>query len=147
MRAWFLTSISSIIIFSSISYIGYFHTYWTKHAKDYNRASIFIKTETCTNPRVRSTLGDFNLCDTSEEILTKTPMVAALYDVAEDLNVCVHNRCSILYVDVTKNLHKWAFVIFVISGVAFWVGIIDLKQMCDKKQLDKFSLQHKIKST
>jgi len=147
MRAWFLTSISSIIIFSSISYIGYFHTYWTKHAKDYNRASIFIKTETCTNPRVRSTLGDFNLCDTSEEILTKTPMVAALYDVAEDLNVCGHNRCSILYVDVTKNLHKWAFVIFVISGFAFWVGIIDLKQMCDKKQLDKFSLPHKIKST
>jgi len=74
-------------------------------------------------------------------------MVAALYDVAEDLNVCGHNRCSILYVDVTKNLHKWAFVIFVISGFAFWVGIIDLKQMCDKKQLDKFSLPHKIKST
>ena len=73
MRSWLLTSISSLILFSTISYIGHFHNYWRKHSKAYERASVFIKTETCTNPRVRATLGEFNLCDESESILSKEP--------------------------------------------------------------------------
>ena len=147
MRSWILTSISALILFSSISYIGHFHNYWSKRSKEYERATVFIKTETCTNPRVRATLGDFNLCDKSEEILTKTPLVAALYDVAEDLNICGHNRCSVLYVDVTKNLWKWVFGIITLAFFGIWVGIIDYRQMLDKKNLEKFTLPHKTKIT
>lgn len=138
---------SSLILFSSVSYIGHFHNYWSKRSKEYERATVFIKTETCTNPRVRATLGDFNLCDKSEEILTKTPLVAALYDVAEDLNICGHNRCSVLYVDVTKNLWKWVFGIITLAFFGIWVGIIDYRQMLDKKNLEKFTLPHKTKIT
>lgn len=140
MRSHIITTISSLILFSSISYIGRFHTYWTNRTKDYNRASVFIKSETCTNPRVRASLGEFNLCDKSESILSKEPFVAALYDVAEDLNVCGHNRCTVLYVDVTKNLYKWVVGIFLLAFVGVWVGIIDLKQMWDKKIMDHYTL-------
>ena len=140
MRSHLITTISSLILFSSISYIGRFHTYWTNRTKDYNRASVFIKSETCTNPRVRASLGEFNLCDKSESILSKEPFVAALYDVAEDLNVCGHNRCTVLYVDVTKNLYKWVVGIFLLAFVGVWVGIIDLKQMWDKKIMDHYTL-------
>lgn len=145
MRSWILTSISSLILFSSISYIGHFHTYWSRRSKEYERATVFIKTETCTNPRVYQSLGDFNLCDKSEEILTKTPIVAALYDVAEDLNICGHNRCSVLYVDVTKNLYKWVFGIVTLAFFGIWVGIIDMKQMWDKNYLERYSLPTKRK--
>ena len=140
MRSHIITTISSLILFSSISYIGRFHTYWTNRTKDYNRASVFIKSETCTNPRVRASLGEFNLCDKSESILSKEPFVAALYDVAEDLNVCGHNRCTVLYVDVTKNLYKWVVGIFLLAFVGVWVGVIDLKQMWDKKIMDHYTL-------
>ncbi len=140
MRSHLITTISSLILFSSISYIGRFHTYWTNRTKDYNRASVFIKSETCTNPRVRASLGEFNLCDKSESILSKEPFVAALYDVAEDLNVCGHNRCTVLYVDVTKNLYKWVVGIFLLAFVGVWVGIIDLKQMWDKRIMDHYTL-------
>lgn len=144
MRSWLLTSVSSLILFSTISYIGHFHNYWSKHSKAYERASVFIKTETCTNPRVRATLGEFNLCDESETILSKEPFIAALYDVAEDLNICGHNRCTILYMDVTKNLYKWIIGLFVIALVGIWVGVIDMKQMWEKKVMDHYSLPTKI---
>lgn len=145
MKSWFVTSISSLVLFSTISYIGHFHTYWTERTKAYQRASVFIKTETCTNPRVRASLGEFNLCDQSENILSKEPFVAALYDVAEDLNICGHNRCTILYVDVTKNLYKWVFGILIIAIIGVWAGMIDLKQMWDKKILDHYTLPIKVK--
>lgn len=144
MRSWLLTSISSLILFSTISYIGHFHNYWRKHSKAYERASVFIKTETCTNPRVRATLGEFNLCDESESILSKEPFVSALYEVAEDLNICGHNRCTILYMDVTKNLYKWIIGIFILALVGVWVGVIDMKQMWDKKVMEHYSLPTKI---
>jgi len=140
MRAWLLTTISSLIVFSSLTYVGRFDTYWTDRAKAHKRASIFLKSETCTNPRVRATLGDFNLCDKSEDILSKEPFVAALYDVAEDLNICGHNRCTLLYVDVTKNFYKWIIGIIAIGFVGVWVGMIDLKQMWEQKVRDHYTL-------
>ena len=140
MKSWILTSLSSLVVFSIISEFGHFHTYWTDRSKDYNRATVFIKSETCTNPRVRATLGDFNLCDKAEGILSKKPFVAALYDVAEDLNICGHNRCTILYIDVTKNLYKWIIGIFILAIVGVWVGLVDIKQMWDKKVRDHYTL-------
>jgi len=143
MRSHIITTISSLILFSSISYIGHFHTYWTKRTKDYDRATVFIRSETCTNPRVRASLGEFNLCDKSETILSKEPFIAALYDVAEDLNVCGHNRCTVLYVDVTKNLYKWVVGVILLAFIGVWVGLIDLKQMWDKKIMDHYTLPHR----
>ena len=143
MRSHIITTISSLILFSSISYIGHFHTYWTKRTKDYDRATVFIRYETCTNPRVRASLGEFNLCDKSETILSKEPFIAALYDVAEDLNVCGHKRCTVLYVDVTKNLYKWVVGVILLAFIGVWVGLIDLKQMWDKKIMDHYTLPHR----
>lgn len=140
MRSHIITAISSLILFSSISYIGHFHTYWTKRTKDYDRATVFIRSETCTNPRVRASLGEFNLCDKSETILSKEPFVAALYDVAEDLNVCGHNRCTVLYVDVTKNLYKWVVGVILLAFIGVWVGLIDLKQMWEQRVMDHYTL-------
>ncbi len=143
MRSQLITAISSLILFSTISYVGHFHTYWTNHTKDYNRATVFIRSETCTNPRVRASLGEFNLCDTSESILSKEPVVAALYDVAEDLNICGHNRCTVMYMDVTKNLYKWVIGIVLVAVVGVWVGMIDLKQMWDNTVMDHYTLPHR----
>lgn len=140
MKAWIISSISSIILFTTISYIGHFYSYWTMHSREYARAQVFIKTETCTNPRVRSQLGDFNLCDRSETILSQPPIVAALFDVARDLSICGHNRCSVFYIDITKNLFKFVLGAVVIATLGVWSGILDLKQLYEQRIINHYKL-------
>ncbi len=140
MKAWIISSISSIILFTTISYIGHFYSYWTTHSREYARAQVFIKTETCTNPRVRSQLGDFNLCDRSETILSQPPIVAALFDVARDLSICGNNRCSVFYIDITKNLFKFVLGAVVIATLGVWSGILDLKQLYEQRIINHYKL-------
>jgi len=146
MKSWIISSISSIILFTTISYIGHFYTYWTVHSKEYARASVFIKTETCTNPRVRSQLGDFNLCDKSETILSQPPMVAALFDVARDLSICGNNRCSIFYIDITKNLFKFIVGAVVLAALGVMSGLLDLKQLWEDRVMNHYTLPTKHKT-
>lgn len=146
MKSWIVTSISSLVLFSTISYIGKYQDYWSEREAEYERASIYIKSETCTNPRMKSSLGEFNLCDKAKQILRKPPFIAALYNVAEDLNICGHNRCSIFYMDVTKNLGKWVFGIIAISIIGAWAGLFDLKQRWDKRTYDHYKLPTKNKT-
>ena len=140
MKSWIISSISSIILFTTISYIGHFYSYWTTHSKEYARAQVFIKTETCTNPRVRSQLGDFNLCDRSETILSQPPIVAALFDVARDLSICGNNRCSVFYIDITKNLFKFVLGTVVLATLGVWSGMLDLKQLYEQRIIDHYKL-------
>ena len=145
MKSWIISSISSIILFTTISYIGHFYTYWTEHSKEYTRASVFIKTETCTNPRVRSQLGDFNLCDRSETILSQPPIVAALFDVARDLSICGNNRCSVFYIDITKNLFKVLVGAVVLAILGVWAGVLDLKHLWEERVINHYTLPIKRK--
>ena len=133
---WIITSICSVIFFTLLASVGHFHTYYAKREKEYNRAMIFIKSETCTNPRVRSQLGDFNLCDISETILAKTPMQAAFYDLAEEWQIAY-----------SKNLWKWVFGAIAVSFVGVWIGIIDFKDAWNMSVQNHYTLPIKMKNT
>ncbi len=145
MKSWIVTSISSLILFSTITYIGKYQDYWNERESEYEKASLYIKSETCTNPRLQSFLGEFNLCDKAKQILRKPPFIAALYNVAEDLNICGHNRCTIFYMDVTKNLYKWVIGLLLFAVVGVWAGLFDLKQRWDKRTHDHYQLPTKTK--
>jgi|TARA_B100000963_G_scaffold146421_1_gene127550 hypothetical protein len=69
--------------------------------------------------------------------------MSAIHDVAIDLNVCGHDRCAILYVDVTTNLHKIVVTLLVFSVLGAWIFA---KACADRKyaaRLNKYTLPTK----
>ena len=133
---WIVSSVSCVIFFTLLASIGHFHTYHAKRQKEYDRAMIFIKSETCTNPRVRSQLGDFNLCHRSETILAIKAYHAAFYDSAEEWQRAY-----------SKNLWKRVFGGIAVSFVGIWIGIIDIKDAWNMSVQNHYTLPIKMKNT
>jgi len=126
-----------------VSQVGHFNMYWTMRSKEWSQATLFLTSENCANPLVRSRLGTFNLCDTSEQILSRFPITSALYDVAQDLNICGHGRCSMFYVDVTANLHK----VVIGSGVLAVIGLYIFRRCLADNRIDNQIHYYQLPST
>ena len=107
--------VSLFITAFGVSQVGNLHRYWVERSKEWSRARAYLSSENCVNPLMRAKLGAFNLCEKSEDILSRYPSMSAIHDVAVDLNVCGHDRCAILYVDVTTTLHKLVVPLLVFS--------------------------------
>ena len=75
-----------------------------------------------------------------------TPFKAAFYDIMEDVNICGHGRCTILYMDITKNFFRFSMGFLALCVVGLWTGLVDMKQMWDRKVQDHFTLPIKKKS-
>jgi len=125
--------LSFFVLTFMVSQLGNFHSYWIVRSKEWVQATTFMNSENCMNPLMRSKLGTFNLCDTSEKICSRYPVMSAVYDVAHDLNICGHGRCTVLYMDVTSNLHK----IVVGSALLSFMGLYVFKKCCDDAKVDK----------
>ena len=146
MRSWWFTSFWSACLIMTICSYGRFESHWSSREKKYNRALIYIKTDHCTDARLRAKLGDFSKCEECEEILRMTPFKAAFYDIMEDVNICGHGRCTILYMDITKNFFRFSMGFLALCVVGLWTGLVDMKQMWDRKVQDHFTLPIKKKS-
>lgn len=135
--------ISLFITAFAVSQVGNLHKYYTLRYKEWTRAHAYLSSENCVNPLMRATLGTFNLCEKSEDILSRYPSMSAIHDVATDLNICGHGRCAILYMDVTQNLHKIVVTLLVFSIVGAWIFA---KACADRKyaaRANKFRLPTK----
>ncbi len=44
-----------------VSQLGNFHSYWVLRSKEWVQATMFLNSENCMNPLMRSSLGAFNL--------------------------------------------------------------------------------------
>ena len=125
--------ISLFVLAFLVSQIGNFHSYWVIRSKEWHQATIFLNSENCMNPLMRSSLGTFNLCETSEQICSRYPLTSAIYDVAQDLNVCGHGRCTVFYMDVTANLHK----IVIGSAILSVIGLYVFKRCCEDNKIEQ----------
>ena len=70
--------------------------------------------------------------------------MSAIHDVATDLNICGHDRCAILYMDVPANLHKIVLTVLVFSVMGMWIFV---KACSDRKaaaNYDKYALPTKM---
>lgn len=120
-----------------------FHKYWLGRAREYKQAGAYMASENCQNPLLRAHLGSFNKCEDAEEILGRYPIVTALHDVATDLNICGHGRCSIFYYDITANLHKIIVGLGLLAVLGLWIfkkTCTDNKRM---REIDYYTLPTK----
>lgn len=121
-----LISISFICF--TISQIGNFYDHYTHRARAYDRAQTYLKTELCTNPRVKASLGEYNLCDKSEKVMDKTPLMAAIFDTAEDIHICGNGYCSLLGHNITNALPQIIIAMGIISVILLWASGIQLRK-------------------
>tara|TARA_B100001093_G_scaffold67796_2_gene57859 strand:- start:1251 stop:1688 length:438 start_codon:yes stop_codon:yes gene_type:complete len=143
MSGMFMGFVSLFITAFGVSQVGNLHRYYVDRSKEWERARAYLSSENCVNPLMRAKLGTFNLCERSENIMSRYPSMSAIHDVAVDLNVCGHDRCAILYVDVTNNLHKIVVTLLVFSVLGAWIFA---KACADRKyaaRVNKFTLPTK----
>ena len=77
-----------------VSHVLQFQKYWQARSKEYSQATAFLSSDSCQNPILRAHLGSFNKCEDAEAILGRMPIITALHDVATDLSICGHGRCT-----------------------------------------------------
>jgi hypothetical protein len=123
-----------------LSNVFQFQKYWVARSKEYSQATAFILGESCQNPILRAHLGSFNKCEDAETILSRMPVITALHDVATDLSVCGHGRCTVLYMDVTQNLHKIVIGLSLLAAMGIWVSSKVCRDRRDQKFMDYYAL-------
>lgn len=126
---WFLSM--SFIAFT-ISQLGNFHSHYHARLRTYERAQAYLKTELCTNPRVKASLGEYNLCDQSEQIMDKPPLFTAIVDTAEDIHICGNGYCEVLGHNITNSLPQIIITLGIIAIILLWASGVQLRRNRDR---------------
>jgi hypothetical protein len=134
---WIL-SISSICFM--ISQLGNFHNHYRSRQRTYERAQSYLKTELCTNPRVKASLGEYNLCDRSEQIMDKPPLFTAIVDTAEDINLCGNGYCELLGHNITNSLPQIIITLGIIAVILLWASGVQLRRNNARRAMEHWSL-------
>jgi len=87
-----------------VTKIGHFRAYWTESKRDDYSAKVLLDSEVCTDYAIRVHLRRFDQCAEAEVLRSIGPLQRAWLRVGEDLHICGHSRCEILYIDVTDRL-------------------------------------------
>jgi len=94
-----------------------------RHSVAKTNAELYLaKNRICKDPSARAKLAGFDNCAESEDILTKTPRVEALYDVLERWKLCHDGRCEMFYADLAANMPYIValFFIFLLMLICIW---------------------------
>jgi len=88
--------------------------------REYAEAQTYVKSDACTNATLNQLLGAYGTsCREAQQIVQMPPFLRSLYDVLEDIHVCGHQRCELVYMDMVQNLPylSAAFVALVVLFV------------------------------
>ena len=92
MSAWVVVTLSS------------FRSYWHEANSNNTAALHLLKSEVCTDNELRIKIKHFDQCHEAEKITNIGPFQRALFKLGEDVYVCGHGRCKILYTDITDRM-------------------------------------------
>lgn len=81
-----------------------FRMYWAKHSKQWKSANELLQSDVCLDTELRIKIGEFDQCQRAESIVSFSPFQTALFAIGEDMHICGHQRCELLYVDITDRL-------------------------------------------
>ena len=123
-----------------ISQLGNFHVHYKTRLRSYERAQTYLKTELCTNPRVKASLGEYNLCSQSEETLDNPPLFTAIVDTAEDIHICGNGYCSMLGVNITNSLPQVILTLAIIAVILLWASGVSLRKSRERQESAYWSL-------
>ena len=96
--------VSLMTLFWMLMSINSFRTYWHEASVNNTAAEHLLASEVCTNPELRIKIKHFDQCHTAEKTKSIGPTQRALFLLGEDLYVCGHGRCKILYADITDRM-------------------------------------------
>lgn len=123
-----------------ISQIGNLHAHYRSRLRSYEKAQTYLKSDLCTNPRVKARLGEFNLCDQSEEIMDKPPLFTAIVDTAEDIHICGNGYCSVLGHNITNSLPQIILAFGIIAILMIWASGIQIRRNREENKKRYWSL-------
>ena len=123
-----------------ISQMGNFYDHYRQRQRAYEKAFEYLQTETCTNPRVRASLGDYSLCKQSEETLDKPPLFTAIVDTAEDIHICGNGYCSMLGYNITNSLPQVILTLGIFAVIILWASGIQLRRNRERERDSYWSL-------
>ena len=93
-----------------------FHAHWMNRTERAARARLYLKTDVCTDHRLRIKLGPEATCAQKELELRLSPFHRAVFDTLEDYSLCGHRRCEAMLQWV---MHwKWLFLA-VLAGLGW----------------------------
>tara|TARA_Y100000592_G_scaffold32332_1_gene51367 strand:+ start:3992 stop:4447 length:456 start_codon:yes stop_codon:yes gene_type:complete len=81
-----------------------FFGYWHRHHLEYASANALLRSEVCTDPDTRLSVGHFDQCANAQAAISLRPFHRAVFSVAEDMYICGHRRCELLWLDITERL-------------------------------------------
>ena len=87
-----------------VSKLHRFWLYWHNHSLTWHAAQALLSSEVCTKAYLRTSLRQFDQCESAEASVAVSPLHGAIYSVAEEMHVCGEGRCALLYMDVTDRL-------------------------------------------
>lgn len=85
-------------------HINSFRTYWHEASVNNTAAVHLLNSEVCTDNELRVKLKHFDRCNDAERTTSIGPVQRALFGIGEDMYICGHGRCKILYTDITDRL-------------------------------------------
>ena len=81
-----------------------FFSYWHTHRSEYASATALLRSEVCTDADTRLSVGNFDQCSHAQAAIALRPFHRAVFSVAEDMHICGHRRCELLWLDITERL-------------------------------------------
>ena len=102
------------------------------YSKEYQRASIYVQTDVCTNMLNRAKVGDFGRCDDAEQELETSPEWKATRQIMDDLWLFGGGRWERLICSLESN-------IYYISIGVFLVLLVGLKMFNDRRLAENVS--------
>jgi len=101
--------ISVIVFFLFVGFLTQLFPYFdnVEHARTrIRKADLYLATDICTNPAIRSELEDYNECERSKLVSGQNPWLIGLYDTASNAHLCANNECVFLGFNLTTILGR-----------------------------------------
>lgn len=87
------------------------------HTQKWQRAEVYLSSPHCREGGKRSKLGEFQLCDESEKILSSSPLFHAVVDVSKKIPPVLAQCTSAL----RQDLHRVALTVGIMVLVWMWI--------------------------
>ena len=87
-----------------------FRRYWHDASTNDTAAIHMLASDLCKSHEKRVSVRHLSRCEEAEQIRSIGPLQRALFLIGEDWSMCGHNRCTVLYTDITERFTQFILV-------------------------------------
>lgn len=100
-----------------------FHHFYLQRLEQSKEAEAYLKSDTCSNHKLRVKVGKYQQCAQAEYELAISPWTRAMYDLLESYSICGQARCEALSYWLHENRY-FIFGFFLAVGWVFYQFLI-----------------------